>query len=105
MNEIPESPKIDPGPATPDMAASGLPLVRLGDLGPDTIIDEANLAALFGKCRMSIKRAVQRGELPTPARMLGQPTWTVKAILDHIEKRLERAAKDAERLKRKSMVL
>ena len=94
-----------PEPATPDMAASGLPLVRLGDLGPDTIIDEANLAALFGKCRESIKRSVRRGELPASVKMFGQPTWTAGVLAQHIRARLERAAKDAERLKRKSMVL
>ena len=97
MNEGPENLKTGTGPATPDVATEGLPLVKLGDLGPDTLIDEAHLAALFGKCRMSVKRSVQRGELPEPVRMFGQPTWTAGAILDHVSKRLDAAQREAEK--------
>lgn len=69
----------------------------LGELGASATISEAALAKLLGRHPASIKRAVERGELPPPVRLLGQPTWTAGAITRHIEKRLEKAAKDAER--------
>jgi predicted DNA-binding transcriptional regulator AlpA len=78
-----------------------LPLARLGDLGEDTIIDEAHLAALFGRCRASVKRFVERGELPQPTKLGGQNIWTARALIQHIEKRLAAEARDAERLARK----
>jgi predicted DNA-binding transcriptional regulator AlpA len=67
---------------------AGLPLVRLDDLGENTIIDEANLAKLFGKCRASIKRSVARGELPRPVRLFGQDTWLAGLVAAHIRARL-----------------
>ena len=37
------------------------------------------MAAIFGKHRVSIKRAVERDELPQPVRLMGQPVWTARA--------------------------
>jgi len=72
-------------------------IAELGNLGPSTIIMEEGVARLFGRHPASVKRAVQRGELPEPIRMFGQSTWTVGVLIGHIEKRLEQAAKEAER--------
>jgi len=69
----------------------------LGELGPGTIISEAALARMLDRHPASIKRAVKRGELPHPTRLLGGPVWTAGSIVRHIEGRLERAAKEAER--------
>lgn len=44
---------------------------------------------------MTVKRAVKRGELPPPVRVMGKPTWTVGLIRTHMEKRLEDVARDA----------
>jgi len=74
---------------------------ELGDLPSGAIISEEALARIFGRHPVSIKRAVQRGELPPPTRLLGGPVWTVGAILNHVEGRLEAARKDAERTERK----
>ncbi len=70
--------------------------VELGTLPPNTLITEKALAKLLGRAAKSIKRAVARGELPPPVRILGEPRWTVGAILRHIEKRLDVAAHEAE---------
>ena len=74
---------------------------ELGDLPPGAIITERGLARVFRRSQATIKRAVQRGELPPSTRLLGVPAWTVGAILRHVEARLEAEQKDANRTKRR----
>jgi hypothetical protein len=57
--------------------------LRLGELGDDTVVSEAELAKMIGRHRVSVKRAVERGELPRPIKLFGKPSWTVKSLLDH----------------------
>jgi len=66
----------------------------LGQLGPGALVTEEGLATILGKHPVSIRRAVERGELPEPTRLMGKRIWTVGAILRHIEKRLEVAGKE-----------
>ncbi len=65
------------------------------------VITEEGVAQLFGRCAASVKRAVQRGELPTPCRLFGSNAWTVGVLVGHIEHRLEQAAAEAEAIERK----
>ncbi len=76
-------------------------VAELGELGVGAIITEEALAKMFGRHRVSIKRAVERGELPHPTRLLGGPVWTAGVLVRHIEKRLEAAAKEAEKLSKR----
>ena len=80
-------------------------IAEFGDLAPGTIIQEVALRRLFNRSKDSIARAVERQELPPPVRMFGQNTWTVGALVTHLEKRLEQAAKQAERAGRKLLEL
>ena len=73
----------------------------LAELPPEAIIDEATLARIFHRHPVSIKRSIRRGELPSGVRLFGKPTWTARAILDHINRRLDAAKKERERLERK----
>lgn len=73
----------------------------LGELNPCALISEKGIASLFGRCPRSIQRAVERGELPPPIRMLGQKTWTARSILDHITGRLEKEALNRDQIQRK----
>ncbi len=73
----------------------------LGELGPGAVIMEEGMANLFGRHVTSVKRAVQRGELPPPTRLFGQKAWTVRSIISHIEDRLEQQAMERERLQRR----
>ncbi len=82
--------------------------VEVRDLGiitalsePDTVITEAGLARLFGRCSNSVKRAVKRDELPPPARLFGKPMWTAGVIVEHLQQRQKEAAEEAERQKKK----
>ena len=78
---------------------------ELGELGEGAIITEKALARLFDKHPDSIKRAVQRKELPQPVKLMGKPSWTAGSIVKHIEQRLHEAAQEAEKEERRLMAL
>lgn len=73
----------------------------LGELEQRTIITDDGLAQIFGRCITSVKRAVQRGELPPPCRLFGGNVWTVESVVQHIEARLAEAAREHEQMQRK----
>jgi hypothetical protein len=64
-------------------------MTELASLPPRTLISEHKLAQLFQRHVTSVKRAIQRGELPPPVPLFGANVWTVEAILAHISARLE----------------
>jgi hypothetical protein len=64
-------------------------LIELAVLPPYTLISESKLAQMAGCHVTSVKRAIQRGELPPSAPRFGANVWTVEAILAHISARLE----------------
>jgi hypothetical protein len=74
-------------------------ITELGSLPPATLLTEDGLAGVMGKaCRESIKRAVARGELPPPVKIMGKNAWTVGSIVRHIEERLESERNKVSRL-------
>jgi len=74
--------------------------IALGNLAPATVVTEDGLAGILGKqCRESIKRAVDRGELPPPVKLMGKNCWTVGVIVQHFEARLEAEARKITRLR------
>jgi hypothetical protein len=83
----------------PEFEVNRLPgvIAELGELKPASIITEDGVAQLFQRHAVSVKRAIQRGELPPPCRLFGSNVWTVGALIRHIEGRLDQAAKEAER--------
>jgi len=91
-DEALESPTIEQG--TLSSGIDDLPGVirELGELGAGAIVTEEGITQLFNRCPTSVKRAVQRGELPPPCRLFGSNAWTVGALVSHIERRLEQAA-------------
>lgn len=74
---------------------------ELGALPPKSIISEGGVARLFSRHPASVKRAVDRGELPPPVRMFGQSVWTVEVVTEHISSRLAQAAEEREARERK----
>jgi hypothetical protein len=76
-------------------------IAALGDMKSRTVITEEGIARLFGRCTTTVKRAVERGELPPPCRLFGQNTWTVGVLMGHIENRLEEAAAEKAAFERK----
>ena len=99
-------PTPGPGPdaeslPAPPNEAPGPGIYRdLGSLPPSTVITEDGLAEIMGKdCRESIKRAVERGELPRPVKIMGKNCWTCRAIVQHLEDRLASEARKIARLR------
>ena len=76
-------------------------IAELGVLGTGAIVSEEGIARMFNRRPTSVKRAVERGELPPPCRLFGGNVWTVGAVVRHIEDRLQRAAKEMEALAEK----
>jgi hypothetical protein len=93
------SDRVDTPEKDGDMAVH-LPgvIAALGELGPGAVVTEEGVAQLFGRCAVSVKRAVERGELPPPCRLFGSNAWTAGVLVAHIEHRLEEAAAEAQRL-------
>jgi hypothetical protein len=77
-------------------------MAALALLPPQTLISESKLAQMAGRHITSVKRAIQRGELPPPVPLFGINVWTAAAILEHISASLEAkrtaAAQTARRL-------
>mgnify|MGYP001127876166 CR=1 FL=1 len=76
-------------------------VTRLGEVPPGSIITEEGLAVILGRHPVSIKRAVERGELPPPVRLLGKPVWTASFVLNHLEGRLRKAGDERKRDERR----
>jgi hypothetical protein len=72
-------------------------MAALGEMKPGTIVTEEGLAQLFNRHVVSVKRAVERGELPPPCRLFGARVWTAGALIRYIEQQLDKAAQEAER--------
>ena len=68
----------------------------LAHLPDDAVVTEGALARMFERSPKSIKRAVQRGELPPPVKILGKQRWLAGAIRDHIRGNLDEAARQAQ---------
>ena len=71
----------------------------IGALPAGAVVTEDGLAKMWGKCKASIKAAVERGELPRPVRLMGKNSWTAGSIIRHHENRMEVEARRYARLR------
>lgn len=74
---------------------------EFNDLGRDTLISEAAMAQIFGKHLMSIRRAIDKQQLPQPAKLMDARVWRLGTILDFIDARLKAEQKEADKLRRR----
>jgi hypothetical protein len=72
-------------------------IAALGEMKPGTIVTDEGLAQIFKRHVVSVKRAVERGELPPPCRLFGAKVWTTGALIRYIEHRLDSAAQEVKR--------
>ena len=93
--------QIDPEPVTSELHFGMF--AQFGALPMNTPVTKEELALLWKRTPISIDRAVERCELPRPAKLLGKDTWTIGTIVRHIEKRMAEAAEDAETLAASSL--
>ena len=89
--------------AMPAATAHELPGVFavIGTLPAAALVSEEGLAVALGVNKRTIRRMVQRGELPPGVPFAGRTTWLAGKIIAHFGQRAERAARDAERIMRK----
>ena len=83
-----------------DLGNPGI-IAELGQLGSGAVISEEGMSRLFGRHPTSVKRAIERGEIPHPFRLFGRNTWTAGALVRHFDRLLEDAAREAEVVKAK----
>lgn len=69
----------------------------LAKMEPRAILDETGLSQALGISVRTIPRWVSRGNLPSGTKLGGKTVWMPGQILQHIEAKLEAAAKSADR--------
>jgi len=74
---------------------------ELGELPAGAVISEQGLAQMFDRHKVSVKRAVERRELPPSIKPFGEPVWTAGALLEHLRNRLEQAKAEAAKMQEK----
>ena len=98
--EHPEADTETPCAPTPcDEGATGKGPVESGlaELPERTILNARRLARLLNLTPRTLRRMVQRHELPPPVRLAGRSCWMAGKVLDHIEAVADRALKEAEK--------
>ena len=68
----------------------------LAALLPTAHIDAAALATMLNRSKKSVQRAVRRGELPRPFKLLGKHMWMAGAIVEHLHTLQTNALKQAD---------
>ena len=79
----------------------GVVIVRLAELPERALLDEAALAECLGVSKRTVRRMVGRHELPPPVAFGGKSMWQVGRVMSWFEVRAERAAREADRRKRR----
>jgi len=79
-------------------------ITSLAELHPEALVDEGVLAEAFGVSGRTIRRMVNRYELPPPIRVAGRPMWLAGNVTAWLKDKAEQAEKyaraEAERIKR-----
>ena len=82
--DLPESRKQGSIEARPGVVTG------LSRLPREAHIDIRAFAEVLGCSIRSVERAIRRGELPPPFRLLGKRTWLAGVITDHLAERQRR---------------
>lgn len=82
----------------------GLQIEDLAQLNPNTIVDRERLANIFQVSPRTVRRMVQRGELPCPASMGRKKYWLVGNVLGHLAKQLTVAENKSQRERKRLAV-
>ena len=84
-------------PAEPEQNGKGVVLDELARLPEKAILDEVALSRALHVAPRTLRRMVNRWQLPPPVPLGGRSVWLAGKVLDHIQAAAERAARDAER--------
>jgi len=80
---------------TPAENRGGL-IEGLAGLHPDAMLDEARLASILGVATRTVRRMVERGELPAPFKLARRSTWIAGRIVQHLARAAQRAEHQAD---------
>ncbi len=80
---------------------TGYLVETLAELPAKAILDENQLATIFGVRPRTVRRMVSRFELPPPIKLAGRSVWLVGKVLTHIETAADKAAEEAVRRARR----
>jgi predicted DNA-binding transcriptional regulator AlpA len=72
-------------------------ILGLAALPEKAILTEAALATTIGVTQRTIRRMVQRNEIPPPVPLAGQAVWFAGGVLAYIQSRIDRRLRDASR--------
>ena len=89
------------GGEAPAAGGAGVLIDALARLPAMAILDEAALAKALHVAPRTLRRMVNRWQLPPPVPLGGRSVWFAGRVLAHIEAAAIRAEKDAERDARK----
>lgn len=70
-------------------------ITKLAELPERTLLDETELADVLKVTPRTIRRMVDRFELPPPVPLAGHSVWMAGKVLDYIEESLDVAKDDA----------
>ena len=73
----------------------------LARLPKQALLDESAMARAFGVNGRTIRRMVNRHELPPPLKRAGRALWFAGRVLDWLEEDADLLAKEAEKLRKK----
>jgi hypothetical protein len=62
-------------------------LTSLAELPEGAVVYEPAMCAYLQRTPWTLRRAVARGELPAPFRLLGKRAWTAGAVVRYLEQR------------------
>ena len=83
--------------AAPTTENGGLRITALAEMPEKSLLDEAALAKVLQVNKRTVRRMAGRFEIPPPIRLRGRSMWFAGKVLDYLEARAERLARDAER--------
>jgi hypothetical protein len=89
------------GAGTPESQDVPGVVVELARYPGSTPLTLEAVCRIFRRSPKSVRRAVRSGQLPPGIRVFGKMTWTAGSILQHLQNRLDRAQREAERMQRK----
>lgn len=70
----------------------------LADLPPRSLVTEAGLAEMFSVSDRTVRRMVERGQLPPPVKLADRNTWMVGLLLDYLEEQMLQAVSEGKRI-------
>lgn len=78
-------------------------LSELAALPAKTLIDDRTLAGMLRVSTRTISRWVQRGDIPTPARLGGRKLWMAGGLLAYVEQQIAAADTFTQRRKKEAL--